>query len=322
MPRSALARREERFRPSLSSRLKQSAEDRKKRGERKLAKREQDQKRFIKGMDSALTNFIGTPLNSVTINSINNTINLYTINNIGLLGGDQGAAALNKYHQQIWATWTNAATTSVQVNFWHNWCEESHITRASSDYRVFRAWTEVHELEMAIHARDRRYNPIEVIESEAEKRARLAREEQYRRDRAEQDRRFAEEAAKRKKAEETAMELLMGFLSKEQREMLKKLNYFLVTAKSGRIYRIEQGSHGNVKVVDKNNRMLEKLCIQPTGVPYGDSMLMQKMMIETAEDVFRKHANITLPDGKLIFGDSSLLTGEKLAQVIPIRKAA
>ena len=49
---------------------------------------------------------------------------------------------------------------------------------------------------------------------------------------------------------------------------------------------------------------------------------MQKLLIETAEDLFRSHANITLNDGRVLYGKTENLTGDKLAEGIPIRRVA
>ena len=213
---------------------------------------------------------------------------------------DNNATACTTYADP-WQQWHNCGTTTSNIitvtNSWVNWAEEAHD----------------------------RYTTRKMTKAE-----RLRREEEERRWRAEEAARhekyLAEERereAKRKAADERAMGLLISMLTREQQTDLKNHKHFFVKALSGRLYRIDQGSHGNVKVVDPLSRkVIERLCIQPDGVPAGDSMLMQKLLIETAEPALRKYANITLENGQVLRGDPGMLTGEKLAQIVPLRKAA
>lgn len=213
---------------------------------------------------------------------------------------DNNITACTTYNDP-WQQWHNCGTTSSNVitvtNAWRSWASE-----AEDRYTT------------------RKMSKAERQRREEEER-RWRAEEQARRDR--ETAAMQEQEAKRKAADDRAMGLLISMLSQEQKNDLKNHQHFFVKAASGRLYRIDQGSHGNVKVVDSLSRkVIERLCVQPDGVPAGDSMLMQKLLIETAEVALRKHANITLNDGTVLRGDPSLLTGEKLAQIIPLRKAA
>ena len=200
----------------------------------------------------------------------------------------------------VWTTWHRADTTSNIIsvtNAWANWADEA----------------------------DDRFTTRKMSKAE-----RLRREEEERRWRAEEEVRQAqyrreheENEAKRKAADDRAMGLLNSMLSPQQQHDLKTHKHFFVNAPSGRLYRIDQGTHGNLKVVHPTTRkVVERLCVQPDGVPAGDAMLMQKLLIETAENALRAHANITLDDGTVIRGDTAPLTGERLAQIIPLRRAA
>lgn len=124
--------------------------------------------------------------------------------------------------------------------------------------------------------------------------------------------------AKRLAGHKRAMELLYLVLSVSQKAMLEANRFFYVDAPSGRRYRIDQGNHANVKVVDKvTGAILERLCVQPDGLPDGDVMLIQKLLIETAEQAFRDTANISAygPGGENS-SSKHLLTGEKLAEIL------
>lgn len=219
-----------------------------------------------------------------------------------------------------WQRWMTSPITVSSNDAWNTW--NSPLT-AGTATTIWRAWT-THDTgadtgDWIINQYDCRppnyqrstLQRVQVVESEADKReARRYREQRE------------AEAAAREVAYKRAMGLLMSFLNPEQRECLKERQYFLVKAKSGRLYRIDEGTHGNVKVIHPTTKkILETLCIQPNGVPAGDAMLSQMLMIETSEELFRRHANITLADGQLIKGDTALLDGNKLARVISLKAA-
>lgn len=100
-------------------------------------------------------------------------------------------------------------------------------------------------------------------------------------------------------ANRRAEELLMLGLNDEQKQSYRTQGFFIVTGSEGGRYKITKGTHGNVKKVDAQGRLLEFLCIQPN-VPVGDANLAQKLWIECDENAFRRMANITpiLPDGQ------------------------
>jgi hypothetical protein len=98
-------------------------------------------------------------------------------------------------------------------------------------------------------------------------------------------------------ARRRAEALLRGCLTDEQREDLEKKNcfYLRTIAKDGaeRRYRIDRGTHGNVKLLDKDGRILGAYCVQPRAVPTEDAMLAQKLWLEHDEEEFKKKANFT-----------------------------
>ena len=121
----------------------------------------------------------------------------------------------------------------------------------------------------------------------------LVREQQYRAD--------AEARAKKAmEAEARAEKLLRTCLSEEQIEQLKTRNFFYVEIQNARgkkeRYRIDRGSHGNVKQVDEKGSVIRSFCIQPLGVPVPDVMLHQKLWLEASDETREKFwevANIT-----------------------------
>ena len=95
--------------------------------------------------------------------------------------------------------------------------------------------------------------------------------------------------------EERAEALLLSTLDEEQRDEYARLRRFHVETDS-RIYRIQYGRAGNVKVVHTKDAEfhLEALCLHPTDrVPNPDTMLAQKLLLEADEAEFRDIANIT-----------------------------
>jgi hypothetical protein len=117
----------------------------------------------------------------------------------------------------------------------------------------------------------------------------------------EANRRYAEEqkvaAGKAKAVKERAEKLLREALSKEQHKHLKEKGFFELVVhdskkKATRTYRIHQGTHGNVRLVE-GGREVTRYCGQPVGVPVEDAMLAQKLMLETDEEGFLRVANAT-----------------------------
>ncbi len=92
-----------------------------------------------------------------------------------------------------------------------------------------------------------------------------------------------------------AVQLLMDHLTPRQKEQYKRTGTFDVEV-NGRRYCIYSGWSGKVKLMDKDDRLLESLCIHFNNgsmVPIPDLMLAQKLMLETDETEFRRIANIT-----------------------------
>lgn len=108
---------------------------------------------------------------------------------------------------------------------------------------------------------------------------------------AEQEARIEAIARKRDEAKARARELLVENLSPSQRESYVKHGFFLVEI-GGKTYRIDQGTHGNVAMVDAAGP-IERYCVQPNGVPDEDAMLAQKLALELNPEEFFRKANVT-----------------------------
>ena len=94
------------------------------------------------------------------------------------------------------------------------------------------------------------------------------------------------------RAQAVAKGLLLDCLDKEQAEEFQRRTYFHVMGSKGTRFQVRRGRTGNVGCY-KNGRLEPlKFCAHPTDhVPDYDTMLAQKLMIETDEDAFRALAN-------------------------------
>lgn len=118
----------------------------------------------------------------------------------------------------------------------------------------------------------------------------------YERELADYQREQARITEARSKANDRAENLLRENLSAAQREELTLKGFFTLKTiqPSGeeRVYRIGRGRSRNVQQVDASGRVLKTLCAHPTAnVPDADTMLSQKLMLETQETDFLRIAN-------------------------------
>jgi len=92
---------------------------------------------------------------------------------------------------------------------------------------------------------------------------------------------------------ERANRLLLSLLSPEQRQQLDRYNYFIVMAPSGHRYRVYDPSHVgyNVRLLDAADLEVVHFCAVVPNVPPADTMLAQKLMLETEEWHFQMIAN-------------------------------
>jgi hypothetical protein len=213
--------------------------------------------------------------------------------------GSTSAASTNVYVWNAWnSTYTCTASTCNTVNWPFNQYAGTSGTTTNftvTDY-VWNAWNDRHEDLAGLRAVTdvqtlQRYTRRKM--SAAELKAAL-----------EQEKRLREEAEARLRkateAKQRAEDLLRACLSAAQREDLDKKNCFYITVdgKDGKKerYRIDRGSHGNVKQVDERGSIIRSFCIQPAGVPEGDILLTQKLWLESSEETreeFWATANIT-----------------------------
>lgn len=202
---------------------------------------------------------------------------------------------------------TGSAVTNDSV--WNHWINATVVTSATTTASaVWTIWNDrlaaagANAYPMVHHAQTR-------MRDAAIARGRVSPEERARRDAAERARVAANEiaAAARVEANRKAEVLLRSCLSQQQIDDLEKKNCFYLHT-NGRRYRIDRGQHGNVKLLDERDQIVESYCIQPRGgLPDADAMLAQKLLLETDPDSFRRISNITTRAGWMRGADAPLL---------------
>lgn len=193
-------------------------------------------------------------------------------------------------------TWNEHAVTNA-TGSWPQWIiDTSESTTGTLSQQAQLVW-QVWHTNSATTGNVVMYQAGRTLEAERMiARGRVSPEERAKRE-AEQALRQAEwdkQEAARKEANRKAEVLLRSCLNQQQLDDLdKKKCFFLHTG--GRKYRVDRGQHGNVKLLDERDRVVESYCIQPQGgLPDADAMLAQKLLLETDPDSFRKISNVTI----------------------------
>lgn len=115
---------------------------------------------------------------------------------------------------------------------------------------------------------------------------------------AEENKKVQEAAAKR------AEGLLLANLTLEQRAAYKKERTFIVNGSHGGRFKLMRGYSHNVKELDEEGREVRTFCIHPPAqhpCPNEDNVLLQKLMLQTDEEEFRRIAN-----ARPLIGDGDL----------------
>ncbi len=99
----------------------------------------------------------------------------------------------------------------------------------------------------------------------------------------------------RRLAQVKAEKLLLANLDSDQGAEFRKTRQFVVRSADGeRCYRVEYGTAGNIRLLDKSGKAVAKFCIHPhVCLPVEDVMLCQKLLLETDEKEFLRIANRT-----------------------------
>jgi hypothetical protein len=190
----------------------------------------------------------------------------------------------NSASNNIWVLWNNVTTASTTI--WVAW-NTSCCTNIISTYNIgiitainttWSIWnTQIDHVQQHIeHKRP----------TEAEVQARLRQEQEYKKTEERQRK-------EQQKANDKAEVLLLANLSLQQREDLLKRNAFIVEV-SGEKYEIRRGRSGNVRLLNRSGQPRRVFCIHPDiNCPDADTMLAQKLLLESNHRRFYEIANIT-----------------------------
>jgi len=206
-------------------------------------------------------------------------VNYYTEDTENVWRGWVQSSCDNCTTDTAWRIWVDSASTAStgSVTYdatWVNWVRDAHDWQVRSTRNA-----------QAANAARQLARPVETAEQ------RMAREAADVKRRADEALRMKAEVEKKAKAKVRAKKLLQDHITKEQRESLEKHGFFEVVV-AGKTYRIRQGTHGNVRLIE-NGKEVKSFCIQPNYVPDEDAMLAQKLLLETDEASFLKIANAT-----------------------------
>lgn len=186
----------------------------------------------------------------------------------------------------IWRVWNSDRTGTSDFDYADPFFCSRTSAGDSTSIQVWEEWNipqEAREASRRASAEQR-----EAWRRMEEEQRRLAEQRQ-----AENEARWIKEAEEREKAKQRAEELLLSFLTPEQRDELQRLSHFHLIV-GDRKYRIKRGRSRNIELLDEAGKPIKKLCAHPIAyVPDADTMLAQKLMLETDEEAFLKLANHT-----------------------------
>jgi hypothetical protein len=182
-----------------------------------------------------------------------------------------------------WYAWMDGTSaTSSNDTTWNWWTADSGTTAGD-------AWNNWMFLGSSSAASD-----VPTIQAEP-RTLELTPDELERREqrRLEAEERSRERERKQAEANDKAEELLRSMLTQEQLGQLDAMAAFEVTTERAK-YRIKRGRSGNVKELNVDGQVVASYCIHPRErVPDADTMLAQKLMLESDEAEFLRIANRT-----------------------------
>lgn len=193
------------------------------------------------------------------------------------------ATSVNVTNTANWTTWNqiyvdNATGNATSTITWSSWNLTVNNGTAATNTNSF-VWRVWNTGSTSITSTGTGY-----AETPEQREAREQRDREYRE-------RYARNQAELRAARDRANALLEKHLDERQKKDWKEKGWFIVDAKSGKKYRIDRGTHGNVKLLDETGRVVRGYCAQPNDVPEGDANLAQKLALEHDEEAFLRVAN-------------------------------
>jgi hypothetical protein len=218
-----------------------------------------------------------------------------------------------------WTNWVATANVTTRASTWANWTSGtsgtsgtatslSAITSNMFFYPIpsdVNEWGGAEVLQPPMHFQTADLTEEQVVDQtkdwNVQREAIVQRREASRRQEEERQATLAaleaEEKKKRVEAEDRAMKLLLSNLTVSQLKNFNGNKCIAIDGKSGDRYRIKFGRSGNIDAFNKNGKFKYRLCVHPTmQVPDADTVLAQKLMLETDEEMLLRLANKTNPD--------------------------
>lgn len=209
--------------------------------------------------------------------------------------------AMKLMQARVWSSWaTSATSTSSTIDLWpvstsatgieNGWLADQCTAAANAVWRM-QSWQSCEHTKVRWTPtvyQQAKETPEQIVERRAKEE--LARQQ---REREAAERRVFTDTAKSR-----ARRLLFSMLNPQQQKQLDEKNYFDLTVYSqdgkSRVYRIEHGYAGNVKLLGADGQPVKRYCIHADSrLPYEDQMLAQKLLLESNEQDFLKIANMT-----------------------------
>lgn len=209
--------------------------------------------------------------------------------------------AMKIMQDRIFQTWATTGTATTNMVIPANWTAMNSSTTTGWHYIADQCTAAANTVwrssgwQQCEHAKVR-WTPSMVAQETPEQRAERAAKAELARQERER------EEAKRKvfidTAKSRARRLLLSMLNPAQQKQLDEKNHFDLTVHgqdgSQRVYRIEYGYQGNVKLLGPDGQPVRRYCIHADSrLPYEDQMLAQKLLLEANEQDFLRIANMT-----------------------------
>jgi hypothetical protein len=197
----------------------------------------------------------------------------------------------------IWNTWNSVGTSSattggeMTASIWCNWitvgtssATTGITTSSETNEQTWVYWVAHNSItgQTEVYQQPQVYKPP-VLTPEQVEAQRVA---------AEVAKVAAEAKAKaEKEAADRAEEILLEHLEEPQKKQWKERQEFVVLSQTGRKFKITKQRNQNVLEINRLGKRMQGFCIVRPDVPLSDQLLMQKLLLEHAEDDFMRIAH-------------------------------
>jgi len=179
---------------------------------------------------------------------------------------------------------TSDDSSQTYVNIiWNNWTADNHESYTNG---VFKYWMGESNGTGTTIVNNCYQTPVHK-ETEEEKKLRLVKEEQWKKEAEEREKENRRRLEMRKIAEDRAFQLLLDHLTENQKEIYTKTGCIPIKGSLGGDFQIDK--MGSIYEVDKLGKKINSICIHPQEeFPMGDVILSKKLFFEICEEEARK----------------------------------